>query len=124
MSSKEILGVGRAAWSLGMGVAEAVVVERPPPKPLQQDEIALPVEGEGRRLSIPVVFEHGERTVEVWMLLDTGATYTTLPMEVLDQLGLRVPARQRRLQIGLAGRGGSHDKHRKRIVGRNSTLDD
>lgn len=60
----------------------------PPAKPLDAHEIALPYEGEGRRLSVPVVFEHNGRTVETFMMLDTGATYTTLPMSVLDALGL------------------------------------
>ena len=70
-------------------LAESVVatVDRPVTRALEEHEIALPVEGEGRKLSVPVVFEHGDRTVEVWMMLDTGATYTTLPISVLDQLG-------------------------------------
>ncbi|TNE91927.1 MAG: hypothetical protein EP330_03730 [Deltaproteobacteria bacterium] len=70
-------------------VAETVLAEAPTPSTtaLEEHEIALPVEGEGRRLSVPVVFEHGGRTVEVWMMLDTGATYTTLPVEVLELLG-------------------------------------
>lgn len=70
---------------------EAVaVVDGPPPPPLDlaDDQIALPFEGEGRRLSVPVVFEHNGRTVETWMLLDTGATYTTLPRRVLYELGI------------------------------------
>lgn len=70
-------------------VAETVMAEAPKRSTtaLEEHEIALPVEGEGRRLSVPVVFEHGGRTVEVWMMLDTGATYTTLPTEVLELLG-------------------------------------
>lgn len=70
-------------------VAETVMAEVPSPSTtaLEEHEIALPVEGEGRRLSVPVVFEHGGRTVEVWMMLDTGATYTTLPIDVLRELG-------------------------------------
>lgn len=70
-------------------MAETVMASTPAPSTtaLEEHEIALPVEGEGRRLSVPVVFEHGGRTVEVWMMLDTGATYTTLPRHVLEQLG-------------------------------------
>jgi len=60
----------------------------PPPPTLREDEIALPYEGEGRRLAVPVVFEHHGRTVETWMMLDTGATYTTLPEHVLRDLGV------------------------------------
>ncbi|MBW1877638.1 MAG: retropepsin-like domain-containing protein [Deltaproteobacteria bacterium] len=58
------------------------------PLTLREDEIALPYEGEGRRLSVPVVFEHQGRTLETWMMLDTGATYTTLPTHVLRDLGI------------------------------------
>lgn len=68
-------------------VAEARVAP-PPAAPLEAHQIALPYEGEGRRLSVPVVFEHGERSLEVDMMLDTGATYTTLPTELLHRLGI------------------------------------
>ncbi len=68
--------------------AVAIAPELPPPTPLSDAEIALPYEGEGRRLSVPVVFEHGGRSVEVYMMLDTGATYTTLPPRILDELGV------------------------------------
>jgi hypothetical protein len=72
-------------------VARAPVEAPPPPgQPLGDDEIALPYEGEGRRLSVPVVFQQGEKTHETFMMLDTGATYTTLPQEVLRDLG-RMP---------------------------------
>lgn len=54
--------------------------------------IELPYEGSGRRLSIPVVFRHGSKEVETFMMLDTGATYTTLPRSVMDMLGIEVPA--------------------------------
>lgn len=67
--------------------ASAQPLEQPPPLELAADEIALPYEGEGRRLSVPVVFGHGAHTLEVYMMLDTGATYTTLPTDVLERLG-------------------------------------
>lgn len=59
----------------------------PPAAPLDDHQIALPYEGAGRRLSLPVVFGHGSRSVEREMMLDTGATYTTLPLSVLRDLG-------------------------------------
>ncbi len=59
----------------------------PPPPPLDDHQIALPFEGEGRRLSVPVALEHGGRVVEVELMLDTGATYTALSSEVLARLG-------------------------------------
>jgi len=65
-----------------------VEAQAPPAAPLRDDEIALPYEGEGRRLAVPVTFENQGRTVDTWMLLDTGATYTTLPSDVLAKLGL------------------------------------
>lgn len=60
----------------------------PAPLQLEDHQIALPYEGEGRNLSIPVVFRHGDREIEVMMMLDTGATYTTLSDAVLAQLGI------------------------------------
>jgi hypothetical protein len=68
------------------------VTEGPPlpATPLGDHEIALPYDGEGRRLSVPVVFEQAGVQVETYMMLDTGATYTTLPSGVLAQLG-RLP---------------------------------
>jgi clan AA aspartic protease (TIGR02281 family) len=62
----------------------------PPAAPLTADQIALPYEGQGRRLSVPVVFEHRDTTREVFMMLDTGATYTTLSTEMLESLGVIV----------------------------------
>ncbi|MGC6512879.1 MAG: aspartyl protease family protein [Myxococcota bacterium] len=53
---------------------------------LADDEIALPVEGHGQRLAVPVVFEHRGRSIETYMMLDTGATYSTLPLAALQQL--------------------------------------
>ncbi len=69
--------------------ATVLVEPAPPPAtPLGDDEIALPFEGEGRRLSVPVVFGAGGRELEAFMMLDTGATYTTLPLSTLAQLGV------------------------------------
>ncbi|MBA2320052.1 MAG: retropepsin-like domain-containing protein [Deltaproteobacteria bacterium] len=59
----------------------------PPASLLGDDQIALPFEGEGRRISIPVVFSEGGRTLEAEMTFDTGATYTTLPRAALEKLG-------------------------------------
>lgn len=57
------------------------------PSSAPADALILPYEGEGRRLTIPVAFEHNGRLVETFMMLDTGATYTTLSDEVLTLLG-------------------------------------
>lgn len=67
-----------------------VTVEKPIPdgEPLGDREIALPYEGAGRRLSVPVSFQSGGVTIERDMMLDTGATYTTLPLEVLEKMGI------------------------------------
>ncbi len=67
----------------------------PPPapaKPLATDAVVLPYEGTGASLSVPVVLE-GTRgqEVEVSMIFDTGASLTTLDMDTLTLLGLRVP---------------------------------
>jgi hypothetical protein len=72
------------------GEVEVPVV--PVAAPLADHEIALPYEGEGRRLSVSVGFQHGGRLVEHEMLLDTGATYTTLPLKDLRALGIVPPS--------------------------------
>lgn len=75
-------------------VAEAAVVrvpEVPAAPPIDEDQIALPYEGEGRRLAIPVLFEHGGKELELQMMLDTGATYTTLARKQLRELGVPIP---------------------------------
>jgi len=72
-------------------VPEATPYEEPilpPAGPLSEREMALPYEGAGRRLSLPVGFEHGSKSVEREMMVDTGATYTTLPLSVLAELGI------------------------------------
>jgi clan AA aspartic protease (TIGR02281 family) len=69
--------------------ADPLTVEVPPPaEPLLEHQIALPYEGEGRRLSVPVIFGTGGTEVEVEMMLDTGATYTTLDDDTLAALGV------------------------------------
>lgn len=79
----EELGAGRAP------PANARVLTAPamPPSQGSDDALSLPYEGEGRSMHIDVAFE-GSRTVEVPMLFDTGATYTTLNMKTLKALGL------------------------------------
>lgn len=72
-------------------LATATEIQPAAPLPAQDlgdHQIALPYEGEGRNLAIPVVFRAGDREIEVMMMLDTGATYTTLSDDVLDRLGL------------------------------------
>jgi hypothetical protein len=73
-------------------VAASVMTQLAPPplRALGDGEIALPYDGEGRRMSVPVVFDHGDQSLEVYMMLDTGATYTTLPVSVLRELGVPV----------------------------------
>lgn len=68
------------------------------------DQVALPFEGEGRTLSIPVTVE-GPAGVErdVWMLFDTGATLTTLNTATLDALGVRVPPDAPEVTVHTAG---------------------
>jgi hypothetical protein len=62
------------------------------PESLHDNQVALPFEGEGRTLRIPVVFENrfGD-SIETWMLFDTGATFTTLNRETLESLDITVP---------------------------------
>ena len=69
---------------------------------LADDEITLPYEGEGRRLSIDITAVQGEREAELPMMLDTGATYTTLPTSVLEQLGVRFTERDPVIHLATA----------------------
>lgn len=59
-----------------------------PPKPLEDHQIALPYEGEGRRLTVELAMQQGDKLIEMDMMLDTGATYTTLPRLVLATMGI------------------------------------
>jgi predicted aspartyl protease len=60
--------------------------ECPPAMVLGDDQVALPYEGQGHSMIIPVQF--GES--ELPMLFDTGASFTTLDARTLKALGLRV----------------------------------
>lgn len=73
--------------------AQPLVLSAAPTSLLGADQVALPFEGEGRTLSIPVTVEGpGGRDEDVWMLFDTGATLTTLDTATLKKIGVRVPA--------------------------------
>ncbi len=56
--------------------------------PANGDQAALPYEGQGHSLTIPVQF--GE--IELPMLFDTGASVTTLNRKSLARIGVRVPS--------------------------------
>jgi predicted aspartyl protease len=74
--------------------AEPLVEAPPPPSLLDEDadQVALPYEGRGHSLLIPVELEGPNgRIIETDMLFDTGATYTTLDRRTLRELGLGVP---------------------------------
>jgi hypothetical protein len=77
-------GGGHPSASEARPIAE---LAPPPASLLGDDQIALPFEGEGRRISIPVTFAQGDRTLDADMTFDTGATYTTLPLAALEKLG-------------------------------------
>lgn len=74
------------------------------PSPLVSDQVALPFEGEGRTLSIPVTVEgRGGLERDVWMLFDTGATITTLDTATLAAIGVRVPPDAPEITVHTAG---------------------
>ncbi|MSQ00308.1 MAG: hypothetical protein EXR71_00270 [Myxococcales bacterium] len=54
---------------------------------LASDQVALPYEGQGHSMAVPVQFGETELT----MLFDTGATVTTLSQRGLARLGITVP---------------------------------
>ena len=82
-------------------LAQVVLEQRPEAQNL--DAIALPYEGRGRSLRIPVVFEHEGVEQELWMLYDTGATYTTLTPAALTALGLEIPPDAPEITVNTAG---------------------
>ncbi len=71
--------------------AAEAVADLPEPRALQEDEVVLPYEGSGSSLRVQVAFDGPAATDEVWMLFDTGATFTTLSTERLRHLGVEVP---------------------------------
>jgi len=75
--------------------AAPLIEQPPPPSRLRDDadQVALPYEGRGHSLLIPITLEGPDgRIVETEMLFDTGATYTTLDRATLRSLGIRVPS--------------------------------
>lgn len=78
----EELGAARTPPPL----APALTAPELPPSRATDDTLALPFEGAGRSLHFDVTFE-AKNTVEVPMLFDTGATYTTLNAATLRALG-------------------------------------
>ncbi len=65
--------------------------DTPPPRQLPTDDAAsLPYEGDSHQRRVAVVLEGpGGRSVETWMLFDTGASLTTLSPQVLADIGIR-----------------------------------
>lgn len=82
-------------------LSEAITAERRDPENLES--IALPYEGRGRSLRIPVVFENDGVEQELWMLYDTGATYTTLTPDALNALGVAIPSDAPEITVATAG---------------------
>lgn len=80
------------ATDVGHLPAEAATVpgpECPPPSAVTAtDAVALPYEGQGHSLAIPVEF--GD--VELQMLFDTGASLTTLDRASLRRIGVAIPS--------------------------------
>lgn len=67
-----------------------------------RDHVVLPYEGQGRSLRIPVAVE-AEETLEVSMIFDTGATFSTLDPATLTRLGVRIPSDAPTLRVQTAG---------------------
>ncbi len=87
----------------GAGVAVAAPREDTPRPALEEDAVVLPYEGEGRSLRLPVSFEGPESVEELWMLFDTGATFTTLDEATLNALGVRIPRGAPEVTLQTAG---------------------
>jgi hypothetical protein len=85
-------------------LAQAPVIATPPAvepsavQPLElvspapeADEVILPYEGSGASLVVPVGFEHASEELDVSMIFDTGASFTSVDSATLDRLGMRIP---------------------------------
>jgi hypothetical protein len=68
-------------------VAPAVEREDPDEEP-PGSSIVLPYEGDGRRMRVSVTLTGPREDLDVWMLFDTGATFSTLDRATLKRLGL------------------------------------
>ncbi len=70
--------------------------QAPPPTPSvppsDDTAIVLSYEGEAHSLRVPITADGPTASEELWVLFDTGATFTTLDRGVLQRLGVRVPA--------------------------------
>ncbi len=75
-----------------LAVADPVVVAPPPRSPPPStDEVILPYEGSGSSLVVPVGFEHDGVDLDVSMIFDTGASFTSVDSQTLRDLGVRIP---------------------------------
>lgn len=87
--------------------------EAPPPPPAldpskvvtpaETEGVVLPYEGSGRSLVVPVVLEADGEEVEVSMLFDTGASFTSVDEATLRALGVRVPRDAPEVVVRTAG---------------------
>lgn len=72
-------------------VTPSASASRPSSPPPQADEVILPYEGSGSSLVVPVGLGHNGDELDVSMLFDTGASFTSVDSETLRSLGIRVP---------------------------------
>lgn len=83
-------------------LARAAPAPLPTPDTGVPDHVVLPYEGQGRSLRIPVALE-ADQTLEVTMIFDTGATFTTLDPATLRRLGVDVPPDAPTIRVQTAG---------------------
>ncbi len=55
------------------------------------------------RPSIPIVFKHGKKFIYVEALIDSGADYTILPIEIAGELDLKLDKRTKKTFHGAGG---------------------
>ena len=58
---------------------------------LGSDLVALPYEHLGGVLSVPIVVEKAGESHELWMIFDTGASFSTINRATMLELGLELP---------------------------------
>jgi len=73
-------------------VAPEVPPVLPVSPPPEADEVILPYEGSGASLVVPVGLSHDEVELDVAMIFDTGASFTSVDSATLRELGVEVPS--------------------------------
>jgi predicted aspartyl protease len=97
------IAIRRAADGPPLAEALPAFVPTTVERQIGPDQISLHYEGDGRRMTVEVGVQHRGVTRDLHMLLDTGATFTTLDTATLTSLGLAPGPEAPRITLQTAG---------------------